>query len=102
MKYLLIYLQLKQEIKLHNKGIYFGDSPSTTIYNVENRNTHSLLKNMVMPLLMNFRKPIIKFRLLGDNRELFESIGVETFEIINDSVNKIDFLIKQNTFRKII
>lgn len=87
---------------LHQSGIYFADDPLHTIYDVEDYNTHHLLKEMVKPLFQEFRSQILRARLLGKIDEIFACIGEENYERLNDLVNKVDFLLGQGLYSKLV
>lgn len=86
---------------LHEKGIYFADIPAHTVYDVKDYNTCSLLKNMVAPLLDQFRPQIIQARLFGKIKQLCDVIGIENYEELNDSINKVDSLLDKGLYGKL-
>ena len=86
---------------LQDKGIYMLEDKEHTRWNVENQNTHSILKLIVKPLLSRYRKQVVSARMWGDRKYLFDEIGEENFEELNDVINKMDYLISQGLIQKI-
>lgn len=81
---------------LHEKGIYLLEAKELINKNVDDINTHSIEKNLVKSFLNNYREPIIEARVSGNMNNLYNIIGEENFEELNDVVNKVDYLIYSN------
>ena len=77
---------------LHQEGIYIFEQPEYTIENVDNINTSNICKNLLKPFVKEYREQIVRTRIYGDMEGLYEVIGKENFEELNDIVNKIDSL----------
>ncbi len=77
---------------LHKEGVYIFEQPKYTIENVNDRNTSNICKNLLKPFMQKYREQIIKARILGNIKELYDVIGEENFEELNDIINKIDSL----------
>lgn len=77
---------------LHQEGIYIFEKPEYTIENVNDRNTTDICKNLLKPFVKEYREQIIRARILGDMKGLYEVIGKENFEELNDIINKVDSL----------
>lgn len=77
---------------LHEEGIYIFEQPEYTIEDVNDRNTSNVCKNLLKPFMQQYREQIIRARILGNMKELYEVIGKENFEELNDIINKVDSL----------
>ncbi len=77
---------------LHQEGIYIFEQLEYTIENVDNINTSNICKNLLKPFVKEYREQIVRTRIYGDMEGLYEVIGKENFEELNDIVNKIDSL----------
>lgn len=77
---------------LHEKGRYIIEPKEIIVKNVNNDNTHSIVKNLLTTFLNKYRQPIVRARILGDMKGLYDIIGEENFEELNDVVNKVDSL----------
>ena len=86
---------------LHQKGIYFAEPKDIIDEDVENNNTSSILKNLLVPLLEKAREEIIESRMTGNLEQLYNFLGKENFENLNDVINKIDYLIDQGLEEKL-
>lgn len=85
-------LAIETRQALHEEGIYILEPKEHIREDVKDFNTHTILKEMLTPLLTKYREPVIRARLFGDVKDLFDIIGVENFEELNDSINKVDSL----------
>jgi len=81
---------------LHEKGIYIFEPQKLNDPNVNDNNTHSIVKNLLTTFLNKYRQPIVRARMLGKVNELYDIIGEENFEELNDVVNKVDSLVEKN------
>lgn len=79
---------------LHSKRIYFIEDASL-IKDAQNSNTSAILKEIVIPLLKRVRPEIIETRMTGNLEVLWNKIGYENYEALNDIVNKVDYLIRE-------
>ena len=48
-----------------------------------------------MPFVTEYKDNIVRARITGDMQNLFNIIGRENFESLNDCINKIDYLITE-------
>lgn len=85
---------------LHKKGIYMLEPPSLTNDNIMDANTSSITKKMLIPFLKEYKKEIIKARMTGNLQSLFDIIGKENFEELNDCINKVDYLVFEKGLEK--
>lgn len=88
-------LTSKVRKKLSEQGIDIFEPKEYTFGDdyLENINTHSIVRKMLMPFVDRYMEHISRALLLGDTNELFGIIGEENFEELNDTVNKVDSLI---------
>ncbi len=77
---------------LHNRGIYLVEPKEFTLLNLSNINTFLVIKNLLKPLVVKYRKQVIKAKINGDANELIQYIGKDNFEKLVDIVNKVDYL----------
>lgn len=81
---------------LHKQGIYIlepkehvyeeiSDTADGIIYN-----TSSITKDMLSTFMTRYRAPILQARIFGDMKVLYDIIGAENFEALNDVINKVD------------
>ncbi len=94
-------LALEIRNKLMENNIYLLEPQDRVIYNSLDQNTHSFLRNLVKPLWDKYRNEIICASLSGDISKFTNMIGTENFELFNDSVNKIDYLITMGVLNKL-
>ena len=86
---------------LQSKGIYMLEDKEHTRGIVDDKNTSSITKIILKPLLSRYRKQVIDARIWGDFQGLYDAIGEENFEELNDVVNNVDYLISQGLIQKI-
>ena len=86
---------------LQSKGIYMLEDKEHTRGIVDDKNTSSITKIIVKPLLSRYRKQVIDARIWGDFQGLYDAIGEKNFEELNDVVNNVDYLISQGLVQKI-
>ena len=86
---------------LQNKGIYMIEDKEHTDNDAENCNTYEITKTMLKPLLNRYRRQVIKARITGDRQQLYDTIGEENFEELNDAINKVDYLLNQGLISKL-
>lgn len=77
---------------LHAKGRYMLEPKELTRNNIWNINTNSITKKMLIPFLRNYKKEIIRARMTGDMERLFDIIGKDNFQELNDCINRVDYL----------
>jgi hypothetical protein len=87
--------------RLHKKGIYIFEPKEFIRTDVKNNNTKDITKQMLMPFLTKYREPVIEARLHGKREELFDIIGEDNFEELNDAINKVDYLVSQGLTKKV-
>jgi len=78
---------------LHEKGIYIFEPKELVRKNIKDKNTHSIIKNLVATFVQKYRKDIIRARVHGDMEGLYQVVGKENFEELNDIVNKVSSMI---------
>ena len=83
---------------LHTNNIYLIEDRNIISEDCKNFNTSAYLKVLLMPLVENYKFYISKSKILSDPNYLIEAIGLHNFESLIDSINKIDFLIKNGLF----
>lgn len=86
---------------LHNQGIYLMEEKKITILDDENFNTALITKNLLKPLVQNFREQVIKAKINACPEELIRYIGEDNFENLVDAVNKVDYLSRNGVIPKI-
>lgn len=80
-------------IILHTRGIYISEPQELTNEDILACNTSIILKKLLLPFVTKYKEKIVRARITGDMQSLFNIIGIENFESLNDCVNKIDHLI---------
>lgn len=84
---------------LHNNNHYLIEEKKYTSENNINFNTPSCLKNILHPFVEKFRYYICKSKINSDPSYLIDAIGLQNFESLVYSVNKIDYMIKNGLFK---
>ena len=77
---------------LYAKGKYILEPRELINEDVRDYNTYGIVMNLLSTFLDEYREHIIKARLNGDMNVLYEVIGKENFEELNDVINKVDYL----------
>lgn len=77
---------------LHGKGLYMVEPKELSSDNIMDANTSSLVKKLVFPFVKRYKQEIIRARITGDMEGLFDVIGKDNFEALNDCVNIVDYL----------
>lgn len=78
---------------LHNDFKVYLLEEKNLVRNVKDRNTHSILKNILSPFYHTYFDLIIR-ALMEENLDiLFKKIGKDNFEKLVDKINYIDYLI---------
>lgn len=85
-------LAIESRQVLHEQGIYIIEPKELIDKDVNDSNTSSIVKKMLTTFFDKYREPIVRARILGDMKELYDIIGEENFEELNDVVNKVDSL----------
>ena len=75
---------------LHSKGIYLIEPKEICFHQEKNTNTHIFIRDLIKPFIEKYREAVLKARILGDYTDLFNQIGQENFEELNDVISKID------------
>ena len=83
---------------LYNKNMYLIENKSLLSDDVKNFNTSSYLKTLLFPLVDKYREFVCKSMIYSDPNYLIEAIGLHNFESLIDSLNKIDYMIKNGLF----
>ncbi len=78
---------------LRSKNIYLLDDKHILKEN-HNQNTSQILKHILSPFIERYRNEIICARITGDFSNLFNTIGKDNFENLNDIIDYIDMLIE--------
>jgi len=79
---------------LHSLGIYFMDEKTRTKKSPGNSNTSIILKKLLSPFMERYRDLIIDARITGNMDNLYNHIGKNNFEELNDIIDYIDMLIE--------
>lgn len=78
---------------LRSKNIYLLDDKHILKEN-HNQNTSQILKHILSPFIERYRNEIIYARITGDFSNLFNTMGKDNFENLNDIIDYIDMLIE--------
>lgn len=74
------------------KDKYIIDQKEYINENAEANNTSKIVKNMLSEFMKKYRKDIIKARITGNMNDLYNVIGKDNFEELNDIISYTDFL----------
>lgn len=77
---------------LHEQDTYIFEPRELIDKNVNDYNTHSIVKDLLTTFLDRYREPVVRARLFGDMQGLYSIIGEKNFEELNDVVNRVDSL----------
>ena len=77
---------------LHKEGIYLMEPKERTQLDTKNYNTFYLTKQILQPLLKDYREQVIKAKIYTRPKELIRVLGEDHYEELIDIVNKVDFL----------
>ena len=80
---------------LHSRGIYISEPQELTNEDILDCNTSIILKKLLMPFVEKYKEKIVSARITGNIQSLFNIMGRDNFESLNDCINKIDYLITQ-------
>ncbi len=80
---------------LHSRGIYISEPQELTNEDILDCNTSIILKKLLMPFVEKYKEKIVSARITGNIQDLFNMIGRDNFESLNDCINKIDYLITE-------
>lgn len=86
---------------LHSLGIYLIEPKEVCYRKEQDYNTYIEIRNLLKPFIQKYRKAIIKARIIGDYSDLFNSIGKENFEELNDVISILDLLYIKGASEKI-
>ncbi len=75
---------------LHSQEIYLLEPKEICFQKEMNTNTHIFIRDLIKPFIEKYREAVLKARILGDYTDLFNQIGQENFEELNDVISKID------------
>lgn len=81
-------IEAREEI--YGNGNYIFEPQKQSLSYVRDFNTGWIVKNLLTKFLKEYRKEIIHARMTGDMQGLFDVIGKENFEELNDIVSKVD------------
>lgn len=84
-----------------SQGIYHIESQEFVQLDISNYNTAAVTKDLLKPLLQQFRKQVIRAKITCDQTELTKYIGIANFETLVDAVNKVDYLSRNELIAKI-
>ncbi len=79
---------------LHEQGIYILEKKEL-IKETKDVNTYNLCKKLLTRFLSQYRKEIVGVLLYGDIETLYNTIGEENFEELNDIVNRVEYFIEK-------
>lgn len=80
---------------LHKKGIYIFEPKEIVDINIKNRNTNSILKNLLKRFMIRYRDEIIDARIDDSYmKKLYYTVGKDNFEELNDVINRVDYLLQ--------
>ena len=80
---------------LQSQGIYLIEKKEFSCKGI-NKNSYSLIRDLLKPLLSKFRQQVIRAKINGNIDELTKYIGKDNFEELVDVVNKVDSLINHH------
>jgi len=86
---------------LHSLNIYFMDDKLRTKITPGDNNTSIILKTILKLFIERYRDLIIDARINGSMDNLFNHIGKDNFEELNDIIDYIDMLIEMGQVRKL-
>lgn len=86
---------------LHNQGIYLLDSEDTARKDYSTYNSYSLVKNILTPLVEDFREVVIDSKINSNIDILAQHIGYDNFQALVNVVNQVDYLCSQGVERKL-
>ena len=87
---------------LEGNDIFIIEDKEVTNHDRININTPGILKQALIPLISNFRKEVIDFKLNANLYILINSIGRNNFEELIDIINKLDYLNDQKIYLETI
>lgn len=79
---------------LHNDFKVFLLEDEKLVRNPQDRNTHSILKNLLYPFYHNYFDVIVESLMEENLNILFDIVGKDNFEKLVDIVNRVDNLIQ--------
>lgn len=87
---------------LEGNDIFIIEDKEVTNHDRININTPWILKQALVPLITNYRKEVIDFKLNANLFILINAIGRNNFEELIDIINKLDFLNDQKIYLETI
>lgn len=87
---------------LEGNNIFIIEDKEVTNHDRININTPGILKQALIPLISNFRKEVIDFKLNANLYILINAIGSVNFEELIDIINKLDYLNDQKIYLETI
>lgn len=85
-------LTIEANSYLISQGIFLIEDEELLSNDIFNRNTRFATKQIVYPLLLNFREQLIKAKVTASPMEFIKLIGRDNFENLVDILNKVDYL----------
>ena len=62
---------------LHRKGIFIMEPKEISDLDTSDCNTNHILKDLLVPFVRDYRKLILRARIMGDKKSLFDEIGIK-------------------------
>lgn len=86
---------------LHSEDVYLLEPKEIIQLKYDDVNTHRTIKNIVMPLVEEYRDIVIASKVHSDVSFLAQYIGEDNFEALVDVVNHVDYLCRNGLDRKL-
>ncbi len=77
---------------LQDQGIYLMEPKEVTNLDPSSVNTNNIVKDLLTPLIVKFRKQVIKAKITATPSELTDYIGINNYNELVDAINKVDHL----------
>ncbi len=87
--------------KLKAKGINMLDYKGLVSPMIRDLNTYNIVKQLLNPLVSDFREQVIDAKVNGNPQILINCIGENNYNELIDIVNKVDYLCKQGLIVKL-
>lgn len=85
---------------IHEDGRYIFEPENISYEYVTDKNMPSAIKKLLYEFVGKYRKHIIRARITGNMSELYDVIGEDNFEELNDCINKIAYLISLKEYER--
>lgn len=83
---------------LYDKDLYLIEDNKLVSEDTKNFNTSVYLKYLLAPLVDKYKPYLCKSKIYSDPNYLIEAIGLHNFQSLVDSINKIDYMIRNGLF----